>query len=198
MSNNNYNNNNNGQAIKSVANKIKGTSTFVKVILVIILIVFVVLIIVWIITLLNNKTTFLQNNPIILSGEQDADTGSVKNNYYSSSSLPIPINGNLYSFSLWIYIEDYVKGLGSYKNILIRTDDNGSKSKTDMKDPSKIKQAPGIYLDKNNPNLITYTSVIEDDLPPVECRIDNIPMNKWNHIVYVLNTNSVDLYINGK
>ena len=143
---NNYNNN--GHAIRKVADKIKGTSTFVKVILVIIIIIFVVLIIVWIVTLLRNKTVFLQNNPVLLSGEQDADTSSTDNGYYSVPGLPIPINGNLYSFSLWIYIEDYVKGLGYYKNIITRTNTDGSKTDEDKNDPTKILQSPGLYLDK--------------------------------------------------
>ena len=195
---NNYNNyNNNGHAIRKVADKIKGTSTFVKVILVIIIIIFVVLIIVWIVTLLRNKTVFLQNNPVLLSGEQDADTSSTDNGYYSVPGLPIPINGNLYSFSLWIYIEDYVKGLGYYKNIITRTNTDGSNTDEDKNDPTKILQSPGLYLDKENPNLIAYTSVIGGK-PQVLCKIDNIPMNKWNHIAYILNTNSIDLYINGK
>lgn len=183
--------------VTNVSQKIKGTSSFVKILIVIFAVIFVIGLIVWIIFIIKNKVIYVRNNPVILSGEISADTTSQENNAYVIPNLPTSINGNLYSYSMWIYINDYVRGYGDYKNIISRSNKDEN---IDTKIPSiqndAVIEAPGIYLDKKMNKLIAYTSVINSSANV--CEVNNIPLNKWNHIVYVLNQNNVDLYLNGK
>jgi hypothetical protein len=204
-------NNNTGRRI---ANNFKGTSVFVKVLLVIILIIIIVLIIIWIFTLVNQKIKFNQNNPIILSGERTADTSQQKSNSYVISNLPTPLSGKLFSYSMWIYINDYTSKFGHYKNIISRSNKSSDYIKGKSKNPSNflpgknsqgssgtgsnayVSATPGIYLDASSTKLIALTDIIQGKSS--KCEIQSIPLNKWNHIVYVLNQNSIDLYLNGK
>lgn len=189
--------------VRQVKEKFQGTSTFVKIILLIVLIVIIVLVIMWIVTMVKSKITFNKNNPVLVSGE--IDTTSTP----PGAKLPKSLEGNLYSISCWINIADYTKGYGSLKNILVRTGTMANPIQpTDSKDilgaTNCQVQSPGIYLDATTTNLRVFTSVMDPNnggkvkCPPEECVIRNIPLNKWVHIVYVLNSNNVDVYINGK
>ena len=186
----------------NVSKKVKGTSTFVKILIIIFAVIIVIGLIVWLVFLIKNKISYVNNNPIIISGEMPADTTNTSDNAYKNANLPTSINGNLYSYSVWIYINDFTTGYGKYKNILSKSSYSGNKS-SDNQGVTDISgsESPGLYLDKTMNKLIVYTSLMgnnNDGKDKNVCEINNIPLNKWCHIVYVLNQNSVDLYLNGK
>ena len=198
MSNNRSNN-----ARKRLLNNFQGTSIFVKVFIGIAILGAIVLAIIWIITVFKTKSKYNQNNPVLLSGEFSADTSLQKNKSYVISNLPTSLNGKLFSYSLWINISDYVTKYGHFKNILSRSNkQSDSDTKINPLNNLNISQSPGIYLDASSSNLLVYTDIIKSESPKfthdIPCIIPNIPLNKWVHIVYVLNQNSVDLYLNGK
>ena len=189
------------KVINNVTNGVKKakSSSFIKIIIIVVAIIVVIGVSILIYFLINNSTTYNNNNPIILSGEKSADTSEQDKNAYIIPNLPTSINGYSNSFSVWIFINDFVNGSGKYKNILSRsqydTDD------LENNNAPKGRQCPGLFIDRKINKLIAYTSLLngdDDNTVYNECVINNLPLNKWNHIVYVLNQNVVDLYLNGK
>jgi len=95
-------------------------------------------------------------------------------------------NGLEFSYSVWIYIQDFTRG---WKNILVK----GARTTSANTSSSR---APGLWLypDTNalHARINTFAS------PNEGCDIKNIPLQKWVHIAYVLNNRTVDMYIDGK
>lgn len=187
---------------KRIANSFKETSIFTKVFIGVIILIIIAVLIFWIITVFRSKINYNQNNPILLSGEFNADTSQQPKKTYIIPNLPTPLDGKLFSYSLWINISDYVNKFGHFKNILSRSNEQSDINTTiNPGDNTEISQSPGIYLDASATNLLVYTDIVSNDSGfkhDTPCIVPNIPLNKWIHIIYVLNQNSVDLYINGK
>ena len=167
------------------------SGAFSKILVFIIISIFIILGIIYIIFSIINYNKFLANNPIIISGKDDRTI-------IPSYTLPIPINGNNYSISTWIYINDYTNNYGKLKNVLfVSSNINNSIGN------KPIEMSPGILLDKDMNNLIIKNSTMSSNTRPVlnkenDIIIKYIPLKKWINIVYVLNNNVVDIYINGK
>jgi len=91
-----------------------------------------------------------------------------------------------FSYSVWIYIQDWT---GGWKNIFVKGDKTQNAG-------SSSARAPGLWLypDTNalHARINTFAS------PNEGCDIKNIPLQKWVHIAYVLNNRTVDMYIDGK
>jgi hypothetical protein len=99
-------------------------------------------------------------------------------------------NGLGFTWSTWIYIDDYQYLKGQYKHIF-------SKGNSDLDGSGLVypNNAPGVYLTPNNNNLLiimnSFEEINEDIIIP------DIPLNKWLHIVVRCNGDVVDVYING-
>ena len=70
-------------------------------------------------------------------------------------------------------------------------------------DPSQnTNQTPGLYLDASANNLIVNTSTVTDEGSQIRddnvLVLKNIPLRKWINIVYVLDNNVVDIYLQGR
>lgn len=91
-----------------------------------------------------------------------------------------------FSYSVWIFIQDWTRG---WKNIFVKGDRNNNAG-------SAASRAPGLWLypDTNalHARINTFAS------PNEGCDIKNIPLQKWVHIAYILNNRTVDMYIDGK
>lgn len=175
-----------------MSNNSNSSGVFSKIIVIIVVIVFIVLGIIYVVFSVRNYNKFLANNPIIISGKDDRTI-------ISSKTLPIPLNGNNFSISTWIYINDYTYNYGELKNILfVSSNINNSIGKN----PTEM--SPGILLDKEMNNLIIKNSTMSKKGGKPELKDDNdivikyIPLRKWVNIIYVLNNNVIDIYINGK
>ncbi len=123
------------------------------------------------------------NEPILISDIIDSNVAR------DGVSVPTPTEGLMQSMSTWIYVKDYQYNYGKYKNILWKGD-QGTSSGT-------ARHSPSIWLYPLTNNLKVLTSV-ESSEGVESCDINNIPLMKWVHIVYVLNNRTVDIYINGK
>jgi len=100
---------------------------------------------------------------------------------------------NDYTYSFWIYINDYNEFYGQKKMILER-----SNEVTIV--PPKTIYYPRIYLGENQNDIhieITYkenTGIYKEH----EIVINSIPLQKWNHIIMTKSGNTIDIYIDGK
>jgi hypothetical protein len=100
-------------------------------------------------------------------------------------------DGLEFSYSVWIFVHDWDYKFGEYKNIFIK----GSKN-TNPGAGVAGSRAPGLWLYPNtnalHARIDTYNTSNEG------CDLTNIPLQKWVHLVYVLNNRTVDLYVDGK
>ena len=102
---------------------------------------------------------------------------------YEPVLIANPMNAYNAAFKKQIYIADWNYNFGKFKNIISKGNDNTGYS-------------PGIWLYPNTNSLHARIATYAD--PNEGCDIQNIPLQKWCHIVYILNTRTVDIYINGK
>lgn len=108
-----------------------------------------------------------------------------------SSKLPVNNNTNNYSYSTWIYVNDWNYRFGEQKIVLERADAVAGSS-------------PSIALGAIQNNLIVSTAVYPSSGNPSDapinhtCNIPNIPLQKWVNITISLNGRTMDVYINGK
>ena len=164
---------------RTISSAVSGnSSTFLYIILgIIFLIILVIIIVVLVRKAKKNKT----NVSVLLSAPADAFDLKDKSFTVKNSD-----EGLEFSYSVWIYIQDWTQG---WKNIFVKgtkTDGAGSNSS----------RAPGLWLypDTNalHARINTFAS------PNEGCDIKNIPLQKWVHIAYILNNRTVDIYIDGK
>ena len=140
------------------------------------------------------NTLFITNmnnhlSPIFILDDIDAkntDSDLIKNAISKLDGLHQHTN---YSFSTWIYIQNWDLNLGFYKVLF-------SKSYGDCKN------VPLIALDKYENNLVFAMDVYDTDQQnqrknTFKCVYKNIPLQKWVNIVYVVSDRYVSLFING-
>ncbi len=171
--------------MNSNKNSSSGSSLMSKIIFFILLILFIFIIIYIIYYAYQRSQKINENEPIIIADVTDATKS------YKSTLSATPKDGMAQSMSTWIYVKSWEYNVGKYKNILW---------KTDSSTPSTISSpmhTPSLWLYPLTNNLKVITSV-ETQEAVESCDINNIPLMKWVHIVYVLNNRTVDVYINGK
>ena len=95
-----------------------------------------------------------------------------------------------YTYSFWIYINDYNYRYSEKKDIISRGVDIGLTTE---------KVYPRIYLGENQNDIhidITYQD--ESNLSNHKIVIKNIPLQRWNHFIMTKSGSNVDIYIDGK
>ena len=162
-----------GRAMNTAKN-VASSNTF-KYIMVVVLVVILVVIIYFIFK--GQTDQYSLKNPVLLDAPTNAFSQETK-----GIEKKIPQNANPFSFSYsaWIYISEWNE---KDKYILQR----GSNNNTIF--------LPSIRIGTNTNDLIATISTTKRD---EQCNVANIPLQKWVHIVYVLNNRTVDIYINGR
>jgi hypothetical protein len=161
-----------------------GSSPLSKIIFFILLILFI-FIILYIIYYAYQRSQYInENQPIIIADITNATKS------YSTNLSVTPKDGMTQSLSTWIYVKNWDYNVGKYKNIIWKTD-------TSTPNTGNPSHTPSLWLYPLTNNLKVITSV-ETQEGVESCDINNIPLMKWVHIVYVLNNRTVDVYINGK
>lgn len=93
-----------------------------------------------------------------------------------------------YTYSFWIYINNYNYRYSEKKEIISRGDDTT---------PEKV--YPRIYLGENQNDIhIDITCQDESTLSNHKIVIKNIPLQRWNHFIMTKSGSNVDIYIDGK
>lgn len=95
-----------------------------------------------------------------------------------------------FSYSMWVYVNDWGYREGDYKHIFHKGEITGNRQEP------PLLQAPGLWMDRDKNNLIlnmnTFAYIRET------CMIGNIPLKKWFHITIVGINKNLDVYINGQ
>lgn len=111
----------------------------------------------------------------------------------SPLSLTNP-SSSRYSIGAWIYINSW--NINDYKILITKTPFITSKS-TFNQINSNMDFC--IYLDKTQPNLIYQLTSIQSGIPIKPITImKGFPLQKWTHIIVSIDTQIMDVYINGK
>lgn len=142
-----------------------------------------------------------KQDPILLNGMIDAKQMVVIPQDPSvKGAIPIlrsqnQTDGLVFTWSVWIYIEDLQYNQGKYKHVFHKGNDNinTSTAPIGMNEPNN---APGLYIAPENNALVvvmnTFNKINE------EIVVNDIPLNKWiNVIIRVDEQHQLDVYING-
>jgi len=115
-----------------------------------------------------------------------------------TGSIPVQRSNNEshgieFSWSIWLNISDLGK-TNQYQHIFHKGDNN-IQTDGDNIGMNFPNNAPGLYISPNTNELLvimnTFTTINE------EVRIPNIPLNKWMHVLIRVESNKLDVYING-
>jgi len=121
-----------------------------------------------------------------LSGMRDGNQSVL----ISSNELPANSNTNNYTYSTWIYVNDWNYRYGEQKTILSRMDSSNSPSP---------QMTLGAMQNNLTISVACYPSQSGSSAPVVHaCTVENIPLQRWVNIIASLNGRTLDVYINGK
>lgn len=163
---------------------------------------FLILVVLIFVTALQAGSTFLswlmspKKNPILIDGMIDArHMKIIPQNPSKKNSIPIlrsvnDVDGLEFTWSAWLFIEDYVYREGKYKHIFHKGNDG-----VGMDGINQPNNAPGLYMDKYTNNLIVFMNTFESATEKVV--IDDIPIHKWVNVVVRVIQRQLDVYING-
>lgn len=161
--------------------RFKDSSVTAKIISGIILVFIIIVVVYVIIWALNRSKESLAMSPYLVTTPVNAHSEAVAK---KTHKVPDPVEGINFSYSFWMYIADWNYKFGKWKNIFVKGN------------PASDRRAPGLWLyPKTNAlhaRINTYADANEG------CDLKNIPLQKWVHIVYVLNNRTVDMYVDGK
>jgi hypothetical protein len=162
-------------------NSANSMSTNTNILYILLAIIFLIVLVIVIVVLVRRARKNSTNVSVLVESPSDAFDFKDKSFQVRNSD-----EGLEFSYSVWIYIQDWTRG---WKNIFVK----GSKSSNAGTNSAR---APGLWLypDTNalHARINTFAS------PNEGCDIKNIPLQKWVHITYVLNNRTVDIYIDGK
>jgi hypothetical protein len=188
MSNRNANMAGVKNSMKNATSYLKGSNKIVLALVGIFIFFVVGMIVYWIYKAIQKSHQGNDMNPILVDGVIDASDPSNSKHW----SLPItssPNSPNLaFSLSFWIYVADWNYRFNSPKAIVVKGA-NGYGTED---------AAPGIWLARVTNRLVVATRTKGYDTNLEYCDVENIPLQKWVHITYILDNRVADIYINGK
>lgn len=160
--------------------RFRSAHIFIQILTVFLIIILLILLITWIKNLYDRSQYKTKESPFIVTNPINAFNRN--NKPVRSKNVPRSVDGHALSISFWMYIADWNYKFGSWKNILIKGNDDV--------------RAPGLWL---YPKVNSLHARINTHADYNEgCDIRNIPLQKWVHIGYVLNNRTVDIYVDGK
>jgi len=157
----------------------QGMNLIGKILTVVLVIALIIAIAMWIRYLYNITAGKSRDSPYLITNPIKIYERELTRN------IEPPVDGLSYSFSWWMYIQDWDYNFGKMKVIFQKgTDDDAS---------------PGLSLYPRTNSLKVSTATYNDRTTSVEsCDITDLPLNKWIHCVYVLNNRTVDIYLDGR
>lgn len=169
--------------VKNTINSISKTTNLEKKHLLYILIGLIIIILIIIIVILIKNYKWNKENPIFFKKIKDSkDYVEIPSELFHQ-----PKNGYDFSFSFWVKVTNWGYKYGTLKNIFTK-----GRNERYINENSPV--CPSIWFDKKINDMIFY---IETSNGIQKFRLKDIPIGKWNNIVFVCNTKIIDLYING-
>ena len=165
-------------------------STISMVIIVIVAIIIVIFVIESAIKLYTKYRKYSTGQPWILKGTKSAKRRMLvlqDPSAYGSTQLlrsDDQQTGIEFTYAYWMYIDDWSYKYGTWKHIL-------HKGSAD----SWPNRCPGIWLHPTQNKMRVYINTYNTVAEHID--IDNIPINKWVHVIVTVRQQNTDIYING-
>ena len=141
-------------------------------------------------------------NPYLITGMVDAKKMlRIPQNPASNGAVPImrsknEIHGMEFTWSVWIYIDDFTYKRNEYKHIFHKGNDDINVSQPPDIGMNYPNNGPGLYIAPEVNDLIVVMNTF--DVIDERVRIKDIPINKWVNVIIRLDKNNqLDVYING-
>lgn len=161
--------------LNTIINQIKNNVQLIAVLSVIILILYV----------LNRYIQYkLKKTPYLIKGVRSAQDGLI---LPRESILPSAV-GKAFTYSMWLYIEDWDYHSDKLKHIF------------HIGDESAMDACPGVWLTPKLNNMTIRVDTYGNDSVvnnKHNCNIKDISIQKWINIIMVLDNRRLDVYLNG-
>lgn len=100
-----------------------------------------------------------------------------------------------WTWSFWVHVSNYNYNYGKRKNILFRKFDEAAQGTNNA--------VNHIYLDSYQSDLVINTRCTKDGAEGSDyiihpCKIENIPLQRWTHVLISHRARALDVYIDGK
>ena len=139
-------------------------------------------------------------SPILIDGMIDSrQMMTIAQDPSTKGSIPIlrsinDTDGLEFTWSVWIFIDDYTYRQGKYKHIFHKGNDQ-----IDTEGPNaglnSPNNAPGLYLNKDTNDLVLMMNTFDDYTEKII--VKDIPIHKWVNVIVRVIQHQVDIYING-
>lgn len=103
-----------------------------------------------------------------------------------------------YTYSIWLYVNDWNYKIGSYKPIFGKFKKDATSNDDILLNTNE--PSPVVVFDKYNNNILIYLTY-KDNTGSNEvftCNVENISIQKWVNLTISLYNKTLDVYINGK
>lgn len=146
-----------------------------------------------IIILLYSLLRYLFYDPYTLQTVQDAKIESVISAKDLATDGTSKAAATNFAYSVWFFVQDWNYRYGEDKILFRRT---GSASTG----TASIQPGPLVFFDKRDNAIQIQLSCATDASQYMThtCRVANIPIQKWVHLVVSVNGRSLDVYVDGK
>ena len=99
-------------------------------------------------------------------------------------------NANSYTYSMWLYVNEWSYRYGKEKFILIRRDKHRNRNPAIALGHLSNTINVGITCFKRNR--------MENDMIQHNCMVENIPLQKWVNVIVTVYQRTLDIYVDGK
>lgn len=140
------------------------------------------LVLIFILYLLYNY--FFGSSKQALASMKDAKTS-----YVIPAGTLTPGQSNDYTYSIWLYIDEWNYRFGEEKVVFQRLDAQSDPAPKVALSPSinNLEVVVSTYPDGNSTNVIQH-----------KCNITDIPIQSWTNIILALNNRALDVYLDGR
>ena len=137
---------------------------------------------------------YLTNTQIKLAGTTNASKEIV----VEPKTLNNPNNTNNYTYSMWMYINDWNYRYGEDKVILQRIDNLGNPTPSVKLGALENNITVSVACYPNNTIADQSNNIIDTHPLIKECVIRNIPIQRWTNLIISLYGRTLDIYLDGK
>jgi Concanavalin A-like lectin/glucanases superfamily len=127
---------------------------------------------------------FFSSSKQTLAAMKDAKTS-----YTVPAGSLSPGQSNDYTYSIWLYIDEWNYRFGEEKVVFQRQDAQGDPAPKVALSPSinNLEVIVSTYPDSNSNNVIQH-----------KCNITDVPIQSWTNIILALNNRALDVYMDGR
>lgn len=135
---------------------------------------------------------FNPSNPYILKGLVSGNGGT---KIIPSESIPIVRSDNQsgieFTYSVWLNISNLDTNVGQFKHVFSKGD-NPTNLQLGLSYPNN---SPGLYIAPDTNALVVYMNSFNEISETLT--VNDIPLNKWLHVIIRVQQKYLDVYING-